>query len=77
MDINAGEEAKSQGITEVKTFGGWRSIDEWRPYGNLPSESKYVSFRFDAEGKCFRESSKKEHFIPGGDFVVLGVWPAR
>jgi hypothetical protein len=75
--MDAIEQAKASGVTEVQTFAGWTPLDMWRPYGNRPQDAKYVTFRFDGERRAFREESAPGIRPASADGLVLGVWPVR
>ena len=64
---------------EVETFGGWRAVEEWRPYGTV--EPKSVEFRWDAERGAVREEmteyGRRFHERIANDNAILGIWPIR
>lgn len=61
---------------EVETFGGWKAIDGWTPYGL--TEGHGVQFYFDIDESNIRESpnDKLAHLVPS-DQCITGVWPVR
>jgi hypothetical protein len=66
---------KDHGYNEVQTFGGWLSVDEWKPYGQ--SETlKSVAMEVDASGDHVVEFDISGYVTPTNN-VVLGCWPLR
>jgi hypothetical protein len=76
--MNAIEQARAAGITEVETFAGWTPLDKWTPYGKRPQDARFITFHYDAERRQFRETRNAElaHLVPQDD-TVLGIWLAR